>query len=222
MVNQIKAKPNKKPGRKASGLRELPPEAARLAVSAAAHAAVVAALGMQDELRRATGYGSVPTLERLLRGDVERTSVLVADDGEVSVQPVLRAGSGAGEQWTKGLEPNLVLVGEAFVRDVERATIGKLTGSYGEGCGGGTAAEPERLAAAMQRLIQAQECLTAKERTTVWGVLVFGLSMTDAGWATDGARLGGVRVGLSDAAALRLEAALERMAPYYLARAGRA
>jgi hypothetical protein len=71
---------------------------------------------------------------------------------------------------------------------------------------------------ALDRVHKATECLNRQERTAVWAVLVFGLSMTDTGWALAGERVGTHRGRLNDASWLFLAAALERMAPHYEAR----
>ena len=248
------AKAAGKPGRKASGLRELSPEAARLAISRATLALVQAgtrgpsaapvspdvatrraeaaersavrevrgAVLMQTQVGERTmpamsRSAVAPTLERLLQGDVRFGVVPMAEaDGEVRMKAVVRGDGGLSKLRQIGVPIELVKTAEAFLNDVEGARIGKLTASYGEGGGGATSAEPERMLMAMQRLIRAQEALNASDRVVLWGVLVFGLNLADMGHATDGGRaLTDDR--MRERAALRLEIALERIRPHYLA-----
>lgn len=213
------AKPKGKPGRKASGLRGLTPEQARHVVSKAALKAVREAVALQGRVVKETGMaGGVPTLERLLRGDVEMTQVLVAEEGEVHLRPAMMTASLETRLEDAGLSQRLAWVAGKFVADVEGVRIGKLTASYGEGTGGGQADEALRVVIRMRRLVAAQAMLTPKERTAVWGLLVFGLNMTDVGWALAGDRFGARGEPLRNASALLLEGALERMAPHYEAR----
>lgn len=214
---QAKSKIKNKPGRKASGLRDLPPSAARLAVNAAALKAVREALALRTEFTKRSGMsGGLPSLERMIRQDVVLDSVKVPEAGEIHLRPVLRATTLAEQMMKLGFDQGRAWVAERFVRDIESATIGKLTASYGEGLGGGTSSEPERVLIAIDRVRKATECLNRQERTAVWSVLVFGLSMTDTGWALAGGRMGQSRARLNDAAWLFLDAALERMAPHYV------
>jgi hypothetical protein len=239
---QIKAaKPAaRKAGRKASGLRDLPPEAARLAVSRAALelleagreatpvevkavtrravTVVEGAVTLQREARQVGAGGGAPTLERLLRGDVEMASIKVVDDGQVRMQPVVRGDATGSRLKAAGVPEDLRWTAERFLGDVEAATIGRLTASYGEGLGGGRAAEPERLVVSLDRLARAQAVLTPKERTAVWAHLVFGLSLTDTGWAVNGERSGSRKEPLIAAGLIFVEAGLERMHPHYQAR----
>jgi hypothetical protein len=215
-MKQAKSAARGKPGRKASGLRDLPPAAARLAINEAALKAVRQALALQDDFRKRSGMsGGLPTLERMIRADVVLDQVKVPEAGEVHLRPVLRASTLTEQLLKAGFDRRSAWTGERFARDVEASTIGKLTGSYGEGRGGGTASEPERVLIAVDRVRRATEPLNRQERTAVWSVLVFGLSMTDTGWALAGERMGSARPRLNDAAWLFLAAALERMAPYY-------
>lgn len=231
-------RPKAKPGRKASGLRELSPEAARLAISTATLELVQAGVGGWSGLAKADGalrvaarkvgeaerfagrigerlgYAMAPTLERLLQGDVRFGVVPVADEGGVRMKAVVRGDGGVSRLRQAGVPLELVRTAEAFLEDVERARIGKLTASYGEGGGGATAAEPERVVAAIQRLVAAQEALNTQDRVVLWGALVFGLSMEDIGHATDGGRMAS-RQRMIERAGLRLEIALERIRPHY-------
>lgn len=218
---KIKAKgeAKKKPGRKPSGLRDLTPEAARYAVCKASLSAVRRAEAMRAKASKLPGAtGAAPSLERMLKGDLDIAAVLVVEDGEVTLQPVLRSTAYDKQLLQAGVPADLVFVAKAFTSDVEGSTIGKLTGGYGEGFGGGATAEPERVLVAMDRLVKAQEKLNRNERFTVWSALVFGLPLVDIGWALYGGR-GWTRTHLTEAAALHLEASLERMQPWYLAHA---
>jgi hypothetical protein len=263
MINSIKKETKGKPGRKASGMRDLSPEAARLAISRAALRAIEAplpaelsageqaaqrakiaraalkletntvrrAVALSGQVERVTGRAAVvPTLERLLREDVAIGSVQTVDDGEFSFRPVIRAKTMAEVLLATGVDKKLARTAEMFTMDVERATIGRLTASYGEGLGGSTTAEPLRLLQAMDRLGRAQERLTRKERVATWGFLILGMTATDVGWALIGNALakpapekpgkargkasGGER-DMRTATALVVEAALERMAVFY-------
>lgn len=206
----------RKRGRKASGLRDLPPEAAALVLAGASLKAVREAVALRETMRKETGMaGGLPTLERLMRQDVAMARINVPEAGEVAMRPVLRAASLEAQLRAAGFGDRGAWVGERFARDVEAMTIGKLTASYGEGLGGGTSAEPLRVLAAMDRVHKATVLLTRRERLAVWSVLVFGVNMTDTGWALVGRQFGDQRRRLSDAAWLYLDAALERMAPFY-------
>jgi len=208
----------KKRGRKASGLRGLPPAAAALAINLEALAVVKRALSTRERMRVETGMaGGLPTLERLMRDDVAMTQIKVPEAGDVSLHPVLRATTLEQQLIKAGLDEGRAWTGERFARDVEAMTIGKLTASYGEGLGGGQSAEPMRVVIAMDRVALATKSLNRQERTAVWAILVFGLSMTDLGWSLYGHRAGGRRMGLVDAAWLFLDAALEKMQPFYMA-----
>ncbi|PLR25075.1 hypothetical protein SGCZBJ_12635 [Caulobacter zeae] len=252
MIKSIKKETKGKPGRKASGLRELSAAEARLAISRAALRAIEAPLpadldrGRQAAVReviareatkeeantvrravalRQTGArlggkdGVVPTLERLLREDIAVASVQVADAGEFTVRPVMRAKTMAEVLVATGVDKKLARTAEMFAMDVERATIGRLTASYGESGGGGNAtAEPLRILQALDRLGRALERLTRKERAATWGFLVLGMTATDVGWALIGDSLRGPANGEKDmrtATALIVEAALERMSVFY-------
>lgn len=220
--SEAKKTPKGKPGRKSSGLKALTPEQARYAVNKAMVSVVRAAAGLQDAAARLPGaVDGAPSLARILQGDLTVASMLVADpdSGEVALRPVLRSSDHEKRLRSAGVPPELLFVAAAFVRDVDGATVGKLTSSYGEGLGGGTAGEPERVFAAMQRLTRAQSGLNRGERFTVWAALVFGLTLNDIGWALYGGRFGSHPGRLIDAAALVLEGALERMQPWYLAHA---
>lgn len=215
----LKAKKGK-PGRKASGLRDLTPDEARYAVSKAMLGAVLDAKAFKAQVAKIPGLvDGLPSLDRLLRADLQIVSVLVADDGDVALQPALRSTAYEKQLANAGVPSELVFVAKAFIADVEGATVGKLTSSYGEGLGGGSAAEPERLVVAMDRLLKAQRQLNRGERFAVWSALVFGLPLADIGWALYGGRFGTHTDRLCCAAGLVLEAALERMQPWYLARA---
>lgn len=208
----------KKRGRKASGLRGLPPAAAALAINLEALAVVKRALSTRERMRVETGMaGGLPTLERLMRDDVAMTQIKVPEAGDVSLHPVLRATTLEQQLIKAGLDEGRAWTGERFARDVEAMTIGKLTASYGEGLGGGQSAEPMRVVIAMDRVALATKSLNRQERTAVWAILVFGLSMTDLGWSLYGHRAGGRRQRLVDAAWLFLDAALEKMQPFYMA-----
>lgn len=208
----------KKRGRKASGLRGLPPAAAALAINLEALAVVKRALSTRERMRVETGMaGGLPTLERLMRDDVAMTQIKVPEAGDVSLHPVLRATTLEQQLIRAGLDEGRAWTGERFARDVEAMTIGKLTASYGEGLGGGQSAEPMRVVIAMDRVTLATKSLNRQERTAVWAILVFGLSMTDLGWSLYGHRAGGRRQRLVDAAWLFLDAALEKMQPFYMA-----
>lgn len=226
----------KKSGRKASGIRDLSPDAARLAISLAAldavqcvatpdelHRAecaavkrVKAAVALSDRQRAATGMaGGLPTLERLLREDIFAARVSVPEDGCLTFRPALRSANLEEQLLGHGFEKRLAWTAERFVQDVEACTVGKLTASYGEGLGGGSSAEPQRLVVALDRLRIATKELNRQERTAVWAVLVFGLSMTDTGWALAGKPFGHDPKAMRNAAWLFLDAALERMAVHY-------
>jgi|GEM_PF-6365997 len=208
----------KKRGRKASALRGLPPAAAALAINLEALAVVKRALSTRERMRVETGMaGGLPTLERLMRDDVAMTQIKVPEAGDVSLHPVLRAATLEQQLIKAGLDEGRAWTGERFARDVEAMTIGKLTASYGEGLGGGQSAEPMRVVIAMDRVALATKSLNRQERTAVWAILVFGLSMTDLGWSLYGHRAGGRRQRLVDAAWLFLDAALEKMQPFYMA-----
>ena len=239
--------PPVKAGRRASGLRDLSPEAARLAImlqslelarsapaagevetataaSRRLRAARIAsvsrvegAVSFRDGIGRQLGRAETPTLERLLMGDVVLARVDVPEDGVVQVQRVVRGDGGVSRLRAAGVPAALIFTAEAFLRDVEAARIGKLTASYGEGLGGGCSAEPERMLMAMQRLLKAQRDLNAMDRMVLWGALVFGLSFHDVGHATDGERTA-VKKRLIERGQLRLEVALERIKPAYDAR----
>ncbi|WP_298699229.1 hypothetical protein [uncultured Brevundimonas sp.] len=197
-------------------MRDLPPAAAALAVNAEALAVVRRAMATREEMRRSTGMaGGLPTLERMMRDDVAMAQIRVPEAGEISLRPVLRAVSLEAQLERAGFDRARAWAGERFARDVEAMTIGKLTGSYGEGLGGGTAAEPLRMIIAMDRVAKATGSLNRQERTAAWAVLVFGLTMTDTGWSLFGHRAGGARARLVDAAWLFLDAALEKMQPFY-------
>lgn len=251
MINSIKKETKGKPGRKASGLRDLSPEAARLAISRAALRAIEAplpgdmpkdaqaarraeiarvslkpeanavrrAVNLGERVVRATGrIDGVPTLERLLREDVAVGSLQTIEDGEFSIRPVMRAKTMTEVLLASGIDKGLARAAEMFAMDVERATIGRLTASYGEGVGGAVTAEPLRLLQAMDRLGRAQERLTRKERAATWGFLILGMTATDVGWALIGDRLKRPAEGERDmrtATALVVEAALERMSVFY-------
>ncbi|ATC26486.1 hypothetical protein [Caulobacter vibrioides] len=251
MIKSIKKETKGKAGRKASGLRDLSPEAARLAISRAALKAIetplpadmsaaaqqarraeIARVGLKREANlvrgavalqqtaiKATGMsGGVPTLERLLREDVSIASLQTVEDGEFAIRPVMRSKTMQEVLVGCGVERAVAWAGEEFIADVERATIGRLTASYGEGLGGAATAEPLRVLQALDRLGRAQERLTRKERVAVWGFLVLGMSATDVGWALVGNALAKSKGGERDmrtATALVVEAALERMAVFY-------
>lgn len=255
MNNSIKKQEKARPGRKASGLRDLSPEAARLAISRAALRAIEApmptdltpvqrdvrraeiarvalkpeantvrrAVGLADRAVKATGMsGGIPTLERLLREDVAIGSLQTVEDGQFAIRPVMRSKTMRDVLLAAGVERHLARTAEMFTADVERASIGRLTASYGEGLGGGVTAEPLRVLEALDRLGRAQERLTRKERTAVWGYLVLGISATDVGWALVGHAMakptGGER-DMRTATALICEAGLERMSVFYEAMA---
>lgn len=248
MIKSIKKETKGKAGRKASGLRDLSPEAARLAISRAALRAIETplpadlsvaaqqarraeiarvglkreanlvrgAVGLQQTAIKATGMsGGVPTLERLLREDVSIASLQTVEDGEFAVRPVMRAKGLREVLIDLGVESPHARTAEMFTADVERATIGRLTASYGEGIGGAATAEPLRVLQALDRLGRAQERLNRQERTAVWGFLVLGMTATDVGWALVGHKFGARRELLSNATALIVEAGLERMTPFY-------
>lgn len=248
MIKSIKKETKGKAGRKASGLRDLSPEAARLAISRAALRAIetplpadmpaaaqqarraeIARVGLKREANavrgavalqqtaiKATGMsGGVPTLERLLREDVSIASLQTVEDGEFAVRPVMRAKGLREVLIDLGIESPHARTAEMFTADVERATIGRLTASYGEGIGGAATAEPLRVLQALDRLGRAQERLNRQERTAVWGFLVLGMTATDVGWALVGHKFGARRELLSNATALIVEAGLERMTPFY-------
>lgn len=218
MMAKAKQTEGKKRGRKASGLRGLPPAAAALAINVQALAVVKRALSTRERMRVETGMaGGLPTLERLMRDDVAMIQIKVPEAGDVSLHPVLRAVTLEQQLIKAGLDEGRAWTGERFARDVEAMTIGKLTASYGEGLGGGQSAEPMRVVIAMDRVAQATKSLNRQERTAVWAILVFGLSMTDLGWSLYGHRAGGRRQRLVDAAWLFLDAALEKMQPFYMA-----
>lgn len=218
MMAKAKQTEGKKRGRKASGLRGLPPAAAALAINLEALAVVKRALSTRERMRVETGMaGGLPTLERLMRDDVAMTQIKVPEAGDVSLHPVLRATTLEQQLIKAGLDEGRAWTGERFARDVEAMTIGKLTASYGEGLGGGQSAEPMRVVIAMDRVARATASLNRQERTAVWAILVFGLSMTDLGWSLYGHRAGNRRMGLVDAAWLFLDAALEKMQPFYMA-----
>jgi hypothetical protein len=207
-----------KRGRKASGLRDLSPEAARYAVTKASVQAVRAAEELYKRALKMPGVTSgTPSLGRMLKGDLEVASVLVADPAGVSLQPVLRSSDHVERLRRMGVPADLLFVAKAFMADIEGSTIGKLTASYGEGLGGAASAEPERLMVAMDRLVKAQKILNRHERFAAWGALVFGLTLHDIGWSLYGQRFGSRAEPLINAAALHLEGALERMEPWYLA-----
>ncbi len=214
--------PKGKAGRKASGLRDLSPEAARFVIAGHALKAVRQAVGVKTEAEKIeNGSAGVPTLDRLLRGDLgfDRVIKEIAEDGAPIYIRVLRGDGGLKRLKDTGLSALLVRVAERFMRDVEGATIGKLVAGY-DGFSGGSGywrGEPERVIAALDRLGRSQQYLTRKERLSVWGTLVFGLSLTDVGHATDGDRISNVRE-LRTAAAIHTESALDRMAGYYLRR----
>lgn len=218
MAQAKSSKIKNKPGRKASGLRDLPPEAVALAVSEEALRVVRRAVFTREQIRRETHMsGGLPTLERMMRDDVAVAQIKVPEAGEVTLRSVLRAGSLEAQLAAAGFDKGRAWTGERFAADLEAMTIGKLTGSYGEGLGGGQSIEPERVLIAMDRVARATSRLNRQERTAVWAVLAFGLSMTDTGWALFGRRAGERRSRLVDAAWLFLDAALEKMQPFYLA-----
>jgi hypothetical protein len=214
-------KPAGRPGRKATGLRDLPPEAARLAVNHASLRAVTDAVDLQKQIGRETGHAA-PTLLRLMRQDVQISTMRVpTGSGELVSQAVVRAASAplARRMQTDRFAANLVRVGMCFEEDVERARIGNMTSSYGEGGGGGGGVKDYAFvqAARMERLLRASEKLNDKERPAVWGYVVFGLPLRDIGWLTAGERLGSRSGSMCDVGALFVEAALERMEPHYMA-----
>jgi hypothetical protein len=219
---KIKAKSEaekKKPGRKPSGLRDLKPEAARLSVLKAAAKLVREA----EVLRKAAGKlpgakDGVPSLERALKNDLFFASTPVAEDGHITIQPVLKSKAYEDQLRRAAVPARLHYTAKAFTADVEGAVIGKLTASYGEGLGGGSAAEPERLMIAVDRLTKAQHLLTRNERFALWASLVLNLPLVDIGHALYGGR-GLDQVRLTERAALILECALERLEVHYQARA---
>lgn len=214
-----KSEAKKKPGRKASGLRDLSPEAARYAVTRE----MVAAVGVAENLRRRVAKlpgltDGQPSLARALKADLEIVSMVVVDDGHVHMQPVLRSTDYERQLRQAGVPEALMFTAKAFAANVNGATLGKLTSSYGDGAGGGSAAEPERFLVQVDMLNKATAALTRNERFAVWSALVFGLPLVDIGWALFGGR-GWTRTHLTEAAALLFEAGLERMQPWYMAHA---
>lgn len=228
------AKPKKaegrKRGRKASGLRGLPPEAVALAVNREALAIVRRAVATREDMARRVPNSSrgLPTLERLMRDDVAMALIKVPEEGQVEMRPVLRAAT-LEEQLFKALATPgdtperealakaKAWVGERFARDVEAMTIGKLTANYEGGASRSdrSSCEPERMLIAMNRVHRATRKLNRQERTAVWAILVFGLSMTDTGWALHGGKGGASPRRLREAAWLFIDAGLEKMLPYY-------
>jgi hypothetical protein len=216
---KAKSEAKKKPGRKASGLRDLPPEAARYAVNKAMVAVVHDALHLQRDAAKLPGsLGGAPTLARMLKGDLEIASLRVVEDGEVALRPVLRSTRHIVQMREAGVPEQLLFTAAAFTAAVDGATIGKLTGGYGEGFGGGASPEPERVLCNIDLLAKASKDLTSAERFTVWSALVFGLALHDIGWSLYGMR-GWTKTRMIEAAALHLECGLERMEPWFLARA---
>jgi hypothetical protein len=179
---KAKSEAKKKPGRKASGLRDLPPEAARYAVNKAMVAVVHDALHLQRDAAKLPGSTRRRAdLARMLKGDLEIASLRVARmarwrSGRCCAPPPHRADAEAG------VPEQLLFTAAAFTAAVDGATIGKLTGGYGEGFGGGASPEPERVLCNIDLLAKASKDLTSAERFTVWSALVFGLPcMTSAG-----------------------------------------
>src|ERR1044072_2173030 len=88
----MKTASKKKAGRKATGLRQLSPDAARLVVCDGAYRAVAAAVDLDRKITQQTGH-SGPTLLRLMRQDVQLTQAMVTDpaSGELSMQTVVRS-----------------------------------------------------------------------------------------------------------------------------------
>jgi hypothetical protein len=159
----------------------------------------------------------VPSLERALKNDLFFASTPVAEDGAIVIQPVLKSKAYEDQLRRAAVPAWLHYTAKAFSADVEGAVIGKLTASYGEGLGGGSAAEPERLLLAVDRLTKAQHLLTRNERFALWSSLVLNLPLHDIGHSLYGGR-GLDRVQLTERAALLLECALERMQNHYQSR----
>lgn len=200
-------------------IRDLTPEEAEALLVRSALAAVRQAADLRETLRRETKMADGPTLERLMLGDCQMTEILVPEDGRLTTRRIVRAESLMQRLLKAGHSQDKAWTGERFARDVEAMTIGKLTASY-EGSASSlsrTSAESERMLIAMQRVHRATGKLSRKERMAAWGALVFGWSMTDLGYALWGKQFGHAQLRLRDAAWLSLEAALERMAPHYMA-----
>jgi len=219
LKNQTKSEAEKKrPGRKASGLRELPPEAARYAVTKEMFAAVQAAEDFRRKVAKLPGLtDGAPSLARTLKGDLQVASMLVVEGGEVHMQPVLRSTDYEKQLRGAGVPEDLMFTAKAFTANVNGATLGKLTACW-DGAGGGSSAEPERFLIQVDMLNKASSHLNRNERFAVWAALVFGLPLHDIGWALFGLR-GWTKTHLTEAASLLLEAGLERMQPWYLAHA---
>jgi len=200
-------------------LRDLTPEEAEAVLNQSALAIVRRGEGLRETLRRETKMADGPTLERLMRGDCEMVEILVPEDGRLSQRRILRSGTLMQRLLKAGHGTDRAWTGERFAQDVEAMTIGKLTANYGGGASAQTrtSAEPERMLVALQRVHRATRTLSRKERAAAWGALVFGMSMTDLGYALYGHKFGQAEPRLRDAAWLFLDAALERMAPFYLA-----
>lgn len=218
MKNQTKSEAKKKPGRKASGLRELSPDAARYAVTKEMFSAVQAAEDFRRKVARLPGLtDGAPSLARALKGDLQVASMLVAEDGQVQLQPVLRSTDYEKQLRGAGVPEELMFTAKAFTANVNGATLGKLTATW-DGAGGGSSAEPERFLIQVDMLNKATADLNRCERFTVWAALVFGLPLHDIGWSLYGLRIT-ERVRLVERASLHLEAGLERMQPWYMAHA---
>ena len=127
----------------------------------------------------------VPTVERILRGDVEIVDLFAGAD--IGLVKAIRS-KGLGYRLRRlGLGDDLIQVAMRFARDFEAARIGKLTANY-EGGGRGTkvAAEPERMAEAMDILTGAMRGpvgmpMSHDERVVMTGYLVADMPMADLG-----------------------------------------
>ena len=240
-----------KPGRKASGLRGLSPEAAQLVVTIAAldlaeqmarpdwkpsmqrgaeMCAADDALYTVRELERrrrnmtkVTGHAA-PGIEQVWKQDLDVARMTSPDgEGGIKVEYVVRSGTdGLATRLTAAkFAPNLIQVAAMFAGDVERSRVGRLTSSYGEGIGGAQLDPAGAQAVRMERLTRSQEMLTRKERSALWAFVIFGLSWQDIGWFLVGERFGTAHAPQCNSAMLVVEGALERMAPFYLAFADR-
>jgi hypothetical protein len=211
-----------KAGRKASGLRDLSPDAARLVVCAGAEQVVAAAVRLDREINQKTAHAG-PTLLRLLRQDVEVTQMMVPDearDGEMTMQAVVRA---TGDQLVRrmqlvGFSPELRRTAVNFAADVEKVSVGSRLTANLSGVGGasGSTDHAGDQLVRMERLAQAQALMNLKERSAVWAYVVFGLPLSDIGWMVGGARVRTASLG--DVAYLFVEGGLERMQRWYMAR----
>lgn len=200
-------------------LRDLTPDQAEALLNRSALAVVRQAVEVRETLRRETKMADGPTLERLMAGDCQIAEILVPEEGRLTARRIVRAQSLMQRLMKAGHSQDKAWTGERFARDVEAMMIGNLTANYEGGASSKarTSAEPERMLIAMQRVHRATGKLTRKERAAAWGALVFGMSMTDLGYALWGGQFGRAELRLRDAAWLSLEAALERMTPFYMA-----